>query len=83
MGTKHKLTEFLYDSQKKRLLNDVSTISKSEKSLIDDAVVECIVTDSRTFNDFSKIGMRNFLNVIRPSYKPPCRQTIMKRTKSK
>lgn len=43
---------------------------------INQALIHCIIKDSRPFCDFSKPGMMHFLSVVLPGYKPPHRRTI-------
>ena len=75
----HNMDDVLYDSQKKRKNGiESSGVNIIDKKQIDNAVVECILTDSRTFNDFNKIGMLGFLNAIKPGYKPPSRHLVRK-----
>ena len=58
-------------------------LSVNEKRFLNDEMINCIITDSRTFNDFNKPGMRRFLNVIKPGYKPCCREKVGKEIKKK
>ena len=80
----HHDPDYLYPSQYKRLVkNSVQSITPARKKELDEAIVNCIIQDSRTFNDFSKPGMREFLNKVVPNYTPPHRTTISKKLKTK
>jgi hypothetical protein len=68
---------------KKTSITDASPVSRTEKLFLDDKLLECVVRDSRTFNDFSKPGMRRFLNAIKPGYKPLGRKSIARKLKYK
>ena len=50
------------------------TMPINEKRKIDAALIDCIIKDSRSFNE--KAGMTKFLRVLRPNYVPCCRKTI-------
>ena len=54
-------------------------LNPEEKSKIDEAVLECIYIDSRSFNDFIKPGMRKLFKILKPSYKPMTKQTVRNR----
>ncbi len=41
---------------KKTSITDASPVSRTEKLSLDDTLLECVVRDSRTFNDLSKPG---------------------------
>ena len=53
-------------------------MSKEDKRKIDDELVNCNIRDARSFNDFSKRWMRNFLKTIKPENVPCCRETVAK-----
>jgi hypothetical protein len=79
LASKHGYTDVLFESQRNRKFhNKNNLISISDKKRYHNAAVECILTDSRPFSDFSKTGMKAFLNEIRPGYKPPSRHLIRK-----
>ena len=65
-----------YKSQKKKTSVPILNIDSKKKQEIDKALIECVILDSRPFGDFSKPGMKKFLNVLHPGYKPPTRKTI-------
>ena len=78
----------LTQSQKEKMLKIGSgekypKIDRNEKSKLDEIVLDCIIKDSRTFNDFNKVGMLKLLGVIKPGYKPPSRKSIARRLKKK
>jgi len=58
-------------------------LNPEEKSKIDEAVLECIYIDSRSFNDFIKPGMRKLFKILKPGYKPMSKQTVRNRHKMK
>jgi hypothetical protein len=81
---RHKNSDYLYPSQFKKLVKKQDQpITPARKKELDDAIINCIIQDSRTFNDFSKPGMKEFLNKVLPNYKPPHRTTIAKKMKTK
>ena len=55
-----------------------STISSQLKQELDTAAIECIVKDSLSFGTFRRAGMQNFLEIIKPGYRGPTRQTVHK-----
>ena len=70
----------MYKSQKSQKILELSNFQipfdTERKKALDEAIKDAIVQDCRTFSDFSKVGMKNFLNVAVPGYKPPHRTTI-------
>ena len=77
--------EVLYKSQIKKvdLSNDQEVECDPEKrKIINEAILDCILIDSRPFSDFSKPGMIKLIDVIIPGYKPPSRTTIYRRLES-
>ena len=56
-------------------------ISMEEKSKINEIIVDSIITDSRTFNDFLKKGITTLFEYLKPGYKPPSKKTITKMIK--
>ncbi|CAF2117099.1 unnamed protein product [Rotaria magnacalcarata] len=58
-----------------------STISTSFKSELHNLVVNAIIQDSRSFDDFRRPGMTNFLKKAIPGYVPPHRATVARRLK--
>jgi len=72
----HKRTEFLYQSQRKDYSSKSQFLSLQRRRELHSAVISCIITDSRSFNDFRKSGMRAFLAVAVSGYNPPHRATI-------
>ena len=61
----HKKSEYLYDSQKKLLVQD-ELVGMQNKDEIDEAVINCIIQDGRPFNSFHKPGMQHLLNILAP-----------------
>ena len=76
----HEKAEYLLESQHKRLVHKENDhkISVKRKKELDDAVINCIIQDSRTYGDFSKSGMKQFLSIAVPGYTPPTERTIYK-----
>ena len=86
LANHHGMNQVLLPSQQKRKKNKTEyreTMPIEEKRKIDDELIECIIKDSRSFNDFEKPGMRKFLNVVLPNYVPCCRKTITKNLKNR
>jgi len=76
MGLVHNHTQLLYPSQRKIYSRNSSSISLEKKKELNDAVISCIIKDSRSFNDFRKSGMRGFLAIAVTGFTPPHRATI-------
>ena len=86
LANHHGMNQVLLPSQQKRKENKTEyreTMPIEEKRKIDDELIECIIKDSHSFNDFEKPGMRKFLNVVLPNYVPCCRKTITKNLKNR
>ena len=81
LANKHGNEDVLYESQRNRKFHDQSSLSIQDKKRFHNAAVNCILTDSRSFSDLSKLGMKAFLNEIKPGYKPPSRHLIRKTIK--
>ena len=45
--------------------------------------LQVIINDSQAFNIFSKPAMKNFIQVLKPGYKPLGRKTAASRLKKK
>ena len=56
---------------------EVEFCPKLRKQL-DEAIVKCIVQDSRSFNDFNRAGMKELLQIAVPGYVPRGRRTNVK-----
>lgn len=74
LGTKHGMREYMYPSQR----GESKTI-EARKKLLNDAAVKAIVIDGRSFNDFRRPGMQQFLNLALPGYRGPHRTTSSKK----
>ncbi len=87
LGLKHEMKHLLTKSQLERKENrsivNEPIITNSERDLIHDKLVDSIIEDSRTFNDFLKSGIKKLFKLLKPGYKPPCYKTIMKLIKKK
>ena len=86
LGRRHHLERFLTESQL-RQLNKFGKqnfkISKKEKNELDELALNAIVMDSCSFNVFSKPGMKNFIEKLRPGYTPLNRKSAARRLKRK
>ncbi len=60
------MSEVMYKSQRQQREPKSNAIKPDTKRKLDDAAVECIITDGRAFGDFRRVGMSKFLNVICP-----------------
>ena len=85
LANNHDMKDVLYKSQlrESRQKSRGFKFDQQEKKKIDSAMIDCIIRDSRSFNDFDKPGMRMFLKCIKPGYKPCCREKIGKCIKEK
>ena len=85
LAYKHGKSEFLTESQRRRIVDKIESTpcNAEDKRVLDDAILECIHTDSRPINDFLKPGIRKLLELIKPGYKPMCCKTINKKSKVK
>ena len=89
IGRVHFKTEYMYPSQLKRkeknqdnqksLSNKLDPKSSKE---LNEAIIECIVEDSRPFGDFRKSGMRKLFEKILPGFVPWHRFTVAKKLKN-
>ncbi len=78
------MENMLYESQKKQVVkSEIKTLTKNMKEELDDLLLNAIILDSRSFNDFRKKGIEKFLQKLRPEYKPPNRATLAKRLRLK
>jgi hypothetical protein len=67
----------LYQSQiKEKTYNSEPLFNKNFFKKVNEAIIECIIKDSRPFGDLSKAGMRYFLSIALPGFKPFKRQTV-------
>lgn len=57
-------------------------ISREFKQQLDEKLINAIIVDGRGFGDFSRPGMKTFLEMALPGYKPLHRTTIQRRLKS-
>jgi hypothetical protein len=79
LGDVHKMTEYMYKSQRKKyekVKNDQTetVISKADKRLLNEATFDCIIMDSRPYKNFNKPGMAGFLSIASPGFKDLHRQ---------
>ena len=71
----HGKIELGYKSQ----LAARESVSIDKKRLLDDAVIQCIVMDGRSWGDFRRNGMQKFLKIATPGYSGPCSRTVQRR----
>ena len=74
----HRMTEFLYPSQKNQHQPKPKLIGNEEKNKLHDAAVEAIIKDDLPFDHFRKDGMAKFLSTIKPGYHGPNRKFVRK-----
>jgi hypothetical protein len=75
LGTVHHMTDVLYPSQR----GEYASINRRQKEL-NEAAIQAIIVDSRSFGDFRRPGMQIFLAVALPGYRGPHRNTASRRT---
>ena len=87
LANKHGMLNVLLPSQRDRkqgkIVNNEVKLPREEKILIDKELINCTIRDLRTFSDFHKPGMRQFLNMLKPGYKPCCKRKIRYSLKKK
>jgi hypothetical protein len=67
------MVEFLTASQINQLNIESKTnptITKKEKTELDEMALQIIINNSQAFNIFSKPAMKKFIQVLKPGYKP-------------
>ncbi|CAF4374202.1 unnamed protein product, partial [Rotaria sp. Silwood2] len=79
LGRTHKLTEFLYPSQRSKKEPKEYNAFYHRKKDLNTAAIQAIVQDSHAFNIFHKSGIQKFLSLAVPGYRGPTRQTVAKR----
>ncbi|CAF3770512.1 unnamed protein product, partial [Rotaria sp. Silwood1] len=80
LGFKHVFYCYLYPSQIKQRenLEKKASILPHVKKELDIAAIKCIVKDGLPFGTFRRPGMQHFLDIIKPGYCGPSRQTVRK-----
>ncbi|CAF1202668.1 unnamed protein product [Adineta ricciae] len=58
-----------------------ATIPSDKKNLLDEAAINCIITDARCWNDFKRPGMIKFLSVAVPGYSGPSSRSVQRQLK--
>ena len=58
LGNFHGMVDLLHDSQKKNEEENKTKISAELKKKLDQAILDAIVCDSRSFSDFGKKGKK-------------------------
>ncbi|CAF3145018.1 unnamed protein product [Rotaria sp. Silwood2] len=56
-------------------------ISKPEKKALDLLAVNAIIQDARGFGDLQKPGIKKLIDALKPNYKPPHRNMVVKQLK--
>ena len=56
-----------------------SKLTPERQRLLQAAIIDCIIQDGRAFSDFDREGMKNFLSLALPGFKPPHRTTVRRR----
>ncbi|CAF1359176.1 unnamed protein product [Adineta steineri] len=56
-------------------------LTRKEKENLDALAVDAIIQDGRAFGDFQKSGFKKYINALKPGYKPPTRNYIVKKLK--
>ncbi|CAF3899786.1 unnamed protein product [Rotaria sordida] len=56
-------------------------ISKPEKKALDLLAVNAIIQDGRGYGDLQKTGIKKLIDALKPGYKPPHRNTVVKELK--
>ena len=82
------MEKYLTEGQKKQIalfksFNNAKKIPKKERDELNEQAINAVVNDSCTFNIFQKHGMRAFIQILKPGYKPPNRKTIATLLKKK
>ena len=54
-------------------------IPPEKKRQLDDAAINCIIVDSRSWGDFRRKGMQKFLQIATPGYFGPSSRTVQRR----
>lgn len=58
-----------------------TTVSTNRKVELDNAAIRCIIRDGRSYGDFRREGMADFLAAAAPGYKGPHSRTIQRNVK--
>ncbi len=58
-------------------------MTRQQKHDLNDKIVDAIIEDSRTFNDFAKNGIKKVFSYLMPGYEPPSEKTIRKMIKKR
>ena len=67
---KHKIPE-----------KDEIKLTKEQKVQLNEKLVDAIIEDSRTFNDFAKNRIKKVFCFLIPGFKLPCKKTIRRMIK--
>jgi len=72
------MKNFFYVSQLKghKIKLKQNELPKERKAQLNKSLINCIIADSRPFNDFRKRGMLSFLSDAVPGFKPLHRKTV-------
>ncbi|CAF1587866.1 unnamed protein product [Rotaria magnacalcarata] len=79
---RHDLKQFASKEVSSPSSSSISVnLSKAEKQKLDSLAVDAIIKDSRTFGDFQKSGLKKIIDALRPGYKAPHRNFVVKKLK--
>ena len=53
-------------------------LSNEKKCKLDEAAINCIIIDGRSWGDFRRDGISQFLKVAVPGYTGPCSRTVQR-----
>ncbi|CAF1117725.1 unnamed protein product [Adineta steineri] len=76
LGRAHHMELLLFPSQRIQAMSNLKSIKPEMKRELDQAAIDCIITDGRPFGDFRRCGMLKFLNKICFRYRGPGRKTV-------
>jgi hypothetical protein len=56
----------MYNSQRHKPALPINQMKQERKKEIDEAAIDCIITDGRAFGDLRRVGMSRFINTLCP-----------------
>ena len=66
LGRVHNMPEMLFESQHNQSATNPKQIKSEKKREFYEAAIDCIITNGCPFDNFHRLGMSNFLNIICP-----------------
>ena len=66
LGRVHNMPEILFESQRNQSATNPKQIKSEKKRELHAVAIDCIITDGRPFDDFRRLRMSKFLNLICP-----------------